>query len=269
MDLIQLPEIPGRAFARSIGGRFAAATNVIEIYDEIGVYGVSAQSVSAALRDMAGEITVKINSPGGDVFDGIAIYNNLVSHPASINIQVDGIAASAASLIAMAGDTISMAENSFLMVHNAWSFSIGDKRAHRKMGDVLEGIDGALANTYAARSGMGKDEVVALMDDETWLTAQAATESGFANEITEAVKVEAAFDLSMFSKVPAQLKRQMEGYLRDAGFSRSVAAAAVANGFSALPRDAAKPGRRDADAVALWQSLAETISKFKEFHDEH
>lgn len=266
MDLIQLPEIPGRAFARSIGGRFAAATNVIEIYDEIGVYGVSAQSVSAALRDMAGAdtITVKINSPGGDVFDGIAIYNNLVSHPASINIEVDGIAASAASLIAMAGDNIRMAENSFLMIHNAWSFSIGDKRAHRKMGDVLEGIDGALANTYAARSGMGKDEIAALMDDETWLTAQAATESGFANEITEAAKVEAAFDLSIFSKVPAQLKRQMEGCLRDAGFSRSVAAAAVANGFSALPRDAAKPSRRDADVVALWQSLAETISKFKE-----
>ena len=136
----------------------------------------------------AAEITVRINSPGGDVFDGFAIYNLLAQHPAKINVKVDGWAASAASVIAMAGDTIEMAANALMMIHNPWTMAIGDSVSMRKSADLLDQIKGSILTTYQAKTSMDEADIAALMDAETWFDAKGAVEAGLATAIVGKAK---------------------------------------------------------------------------------
>jgi ATP-dependent Clp protease, protease subunit len=161
----------------------------ILIYSDIGPEewgGVSAKAVKAQLDTMndAAEITVRINSPGGDVFDGFAIYNLLAQHPAKINVKVDGWAASAASVIAMAGDTVEMAANALMMIHNPWTLAIGDSANMRKTADLLDQIKGSIVTTYKAKTDMADDDIATLMDAETWFDAQGAVDAGLATGVT-------------------------------------------------------------------------------------
>jgi ATP-dependent Clp protease protease subunit len=144
-----------------------------------------------ALGDIA-ELDIYINSGGGDVFAGFAIYNMLKRHAAKKTVYVDGLAASIASVIAMAGDKIIMPENAMLMIHNAWANVRGNKAKLRKIADEMEKMDGLLADTYMSRSGKGKDDIVALMDAETWFTAAEAVEAGLADEIEASKKLAAS-----------------------------------------------------------------------------
>lgn len=173
--------------------------------------GVTAKNVAEsidALGDVE-QITVRINSVGGSLFEGEAIYNLLRSNPATINIKIDSIAASAGSLIAMAGDTIEMAENAKMMIHNASIFTLGDRHAHEQQRAVLELQDGLIAKVYAARSGKKPSEVVKLMDAETWYTAKDAVANGFADSIATAKKAATAqFDrrfLALFKNAPSDI----------------------------------------------------------------
>lgn len=255
-----------RFFNRALNNRlaFSAAGDetVIEMYDEIGFYGITAQQIRARLNAISTPtIRLRINSPGGDVFDGFAIYNDLKDHPAKVVVDVVGLAASAASIIAMAGDEIHMADNSFMMIHNAWTLAIGDKHALDDVAEILSQIDDAIAATYAKKTGISHAAIVKMMDDETWLGAEEAREKGFAdpepseNEDTE---VAALFDLTAFAKVPAALKQQVERGLRDAGCSRREARAATADGFG-------KFGRRDAAGRDEGRdaATAETVAELK------
>jgi ATP-dependent Clp protease, protease subunit len=147
------------------------------VYEEIGEDWWSGDGLTAKMfkqkLDSAGvyaRIRVRINSPGGDAFEGIAIGNVLKSAGKPVDVIIDGIAASAASIIAMCGDTISMASNSMMMIHNAWTMAIGDSRAMAKMGDTLGKIDGAIAQTYVDKTGKPMAAIRALMDEETWMT---------------------------------------------------------------------------------------------------
>ncbi len=217
----------------------------ITIYDEIGPWGTTAADVRAALSEIKSErITLNINSPGGDVFDGIAIYNDLISHDAKIDVKVTGLAASAASIIAMAGDTIEMGKGAFLMIHNAWAVVMGNKNDLADMSQTLDSIDGALAEIYVERTGIALNEIKDLMDAETWLTASDSVEQGFADtSIDTETKANALFDLSGYRCVPAAVKRDIESRLRDAGYSLKEAKAAVTDGFNALAsRDVSKGG---------------------------
>ena len=160
----------------------------ILIYSDIGPeeFGaVSAKYVKAQLDTMqdAAEITVRINSPGGDVFDGIAIYNLLAQHPAKISVKVDGCAASAASVIAMAGDTIEVAANALMMIHNPWTMAIGDSVNMRKTADLLDQIKDSIVTTYKSKVSMDDADISALMDAETWFDAQGAIDAGLATAI--------------------------------------------------------------------------------------
>lgn len=188
---------------------FAAAkqpqTNdlLIYVYDEIGTSfwaeGITAKGIAAELSN-AGKIdsiTLRINSPGGDVFEGLAIFNLIRTQGVPVTVMVDGVAASAASIIAMAGDRIAMADNSLLMIHNAWTVAIGDARDLRKTADTLDTVSGALAETYVNRSGQSPEDVRAMMDAETWLTASTALEKGFATEIIETKKEDAAAAMAL------------------------------------------------------------------------
>lgn len=182
----------------------AQATDAeIYLYDEIGsgwFGGVSANIFKDELSKLGKikNITLRINSPGGDVFDGIAIYNLLKQNQAHITVYVDGLAASIASIIAMAGDTIKIAENAMMMIHNPWTMAVGNANDMRDIADRLEKVGGQLIATYAKRTGMDEQEIADLMEKETWMTAEEAMDWGFVDSMVESLKMAAHFDLKKF-----------------------------------------------------------------------
>lgn len=183
-----------------------AAGDVAEIfiYDNIGEdwwtgEGVTAKAFIESLNQItAGEIHLHLNSPGGSVFDGQAIYNALVRHPAKVTTYVDGLAASIASVIALAGDRVVMAANSLFMIHNPMSSVNGYASDMRKMADTLDKIRDSIAGVYSDKVKLTRDEIVAAMDEETWFSAEEALQLGFASEISAPIKVAAHFDLSRY-----------------------------------------------------------------------
>lgn len=179
----------------------------IVIYEEIGGWGVSAKQFIEDLKaagDLA-DIVLRLNSPGGSVFDGMAIYNQLKAHPAQVTVHIDGLAASMASVIAMAGDLIVMPDNAMMMIHNPWTVAIGDAEDLRKNADMLDKVKKAIQSAYMTRTGKSEQDISDMMDAETWLTGSEAVAMGFADETTEQMDIAASvknFDLSGFEKSP-------------------------------------------------------------------
>jgi ATP-dependent protease ClpP protease subunit len=181
-------------------------TTEILIYDEIWAFGTNANDFVKGLKGVTTpKISLRINSPGGDVFDGLAIYNALRAHPAKKTVHVDGLAASIASVIAMAGDEIVMADSAFMMIHDSWGLAIGNSEELRALADTLEKIDGSIAGIYATRTGKKADDLRAMMDAETWMTAAEAVEMKFADKSEDAAEAKnaARFDLSGFKNAPS------------------------------------------------------------------
>lgn len=173
----------------------AASPAEIDIFDDIGMWGVTAKDFIDKLRALdAKEITLNINSLGGSVFDGLAMYNALRASGATITVRVLGVAASAASFVAMAGDKIVMPENTFMMVHNPLTGIYGNAEDLREMADVLDKVGRSLVGTYVARTGKSEEEVAALLAAETYMTAAEAVELGFADELEPALRIAANFD---------------------------------------------------------------------------
>lgn len=188
----------------------AAGAAEIWIYEEIGMWGVNAQQFAADLKALQGinDITVHINSPGGSVFDGTAIYNLLKNHPAQVTMEIDGLAASMASVIAMAGDLIIMPENALMMIHNPMMGAGGDAAELRKNADLLDKVKSAIVSAYVNRTGLPEQQISDMMDAETWMTGAEAMDLGFADETTAPVPVAAhavGFDLAGFHNVPESL----------------------------------------------------------------
>jgi len=148
-----------------------------------------------ALSDVE-EIRVFINSDGGDVFAGQAIYSMLKRHKAKISVYIDGLAASIASVIAMAGDVVYMPKNAMMMVHNPWTIARGDANEFRELAEVLDKVRDSLIVVYQDKTGLEREEIIELLDAETWMTAEEAVEKGFADEIEETKQVVALFDKS-------------------------------------------------------------------------
>lgn len=146
--------------------------------------GVTAKLVAAILRRANGAaVTVNVNSPGGDFFEGVAVYNLLREHPGHVTVNVLGLAASAAAVIAMAGDEVRIARAGFLMIHNTWVVAAGDRVGLRAVADWLEPFDAAEADLFATRTGLPRDEVAAMLDRETWIGGSEAVEKGFADAL--------------------------------------------------------------------------------------
>lgn len=269
-----------RFFARAVGTRFEAkkdgAGTTIDLYDEIGYWGTNARGFRAKLKEASGDITLRINSPGGDVFDGIAIYNDLLAYDGKIKVEVVGLAASIASIIAMAGDEITIADNAMFMVHNAWTIGVGNRHDFADVAATLTKIDDALARTYAARTTTGIRAIKQMMDDETWLTAKEAVEAGFATAVGSKAEAKARFDLSVFASVPDALKwresdaeevptkRDLERALtQDAGWSRSKARAALREAEQSEDEPL-----RDAGGVEL-KKLADALATARSAFSHH
>ena len=192
------------------------------LYDEIGLWGITANDFVKDLRTLRGQpVNVYINSPGGEVFDGIAIYNALKNHGSPVTVTVDSLAASIASVIAQAGDTRKMAKVATMMVHEPYGYAVGDTDTMLKMAEELDQMGNTIAGIYADRAGGSVEEWRGVMAEETWYKAQDAVDAGLADEIAGAeAKAKMAayagrvFNLSKFSKVPADL-------IQDAGRTMS------------------------------------------------
>ncbi|WP_321943030.1 head maturation protease, ClpP-related [Paraburkholderia tropica] len=278
MSLLKLPEIRADhrlntaqydlrpdALERWEPGTRAAATDdaaSISIYDSIGDNwegtGVTSKRISAALRTIgARDLTVNVNSPGGDFFEGVAIYNLLREHKAKVTINVMGLAASAASVIAMAGDEILMGEGSFLMIHNAWTVAIGNRHDLAQAAQTLEPFDTAMASLYAKRAGISQADAVALMDKETWIGAEQAVADGFATGLLDSAQVAKDTNASGGRKALALIEASMAraGYSRGA---RRDALKALFDGTPGAAAENAKPGAGD-DVAASLQNLINAL----------
>lgn len=187
---------------------------VTDEYEDTDTSAAGFRNALKSLGDVK-SINLHINSPGGSVFEGIAIYNMLKQNSARINVYIDGLAASIASVIAMSGDAIFMPSNSMMMVHNPWVMAIGNASELRKKADDLDQITKSSVQTYLAKAGDKLDEktLTQLMDDETWLTAQEAVDYGLADEVMEPNKAVASINkqfVSRYRHVPEQLIKQAE-----------------------------------------------------------
>lgn len=257
-------DAPSDVLAKWAEAPMAAASeeeNTISMLEVIGEDwwtggGVTAKRVSAALRSIGKQdVTVKINSPGGDMFEGIAIYNLLRAHPAKVTVEVLGWAASAASIIAMAGDEIRMGLGSFMMVHNAWGVVIGNRHDMRDSAELFDGFDGAIVDIYEARTGMKRVDIEKLMDAETFMGPSEAVKNGFADAVDDGIAAPEGDAKNMDRGLMA--RRQTEAALARAGFSRETRSEMLLE-MGVGARDAAhKPAARDAgiDPAALQRLL--------------
>ena len=199
--------------------------NTISILDPIGAdwfgEGVTDKRIAGALRSIGPKpVTVIINSPGGDYFQGLGIYNILRDHPAKVTVKIVGIAASAASVIAMAGDEIQIARAGFLMIHNTWVVAGGDRHALREVADWLEPFDDTAVDIYAARTGIDPDEIGKMLDRETWIGGTKAVEDGFADALLSVDEIDSTTKNSAQGR-KVQASHKVDTLLARAGVSRS------------------------------------------------
>ncbi len=180
----------------------ADGADVLYIYDEIGFFGVTAKDVVRALSTCTADaLEVHVNSPGGDVFDGIAIYNAIKEHGARVTTICDGIAASAASFIFQAGERRVMTRNAMLMIHDAWGMCVGPADDMRKFADMLDKASDNIADIYAQASGKrDADHFRAQMREEAWLNADEAIEAGLATDIQGEAQASNAWDVRFFNR---------------------------------------------------------------------
>lgn len=256
-------EISARALARWNPSIQAAAseTATISILDAIGYdywtgEGVTAKRIEAALRSIGEDtpVDVVINSPGGDMFEGLAIYNLFREHKAPVNMKVIGVAASAASVIAMAGDTVEIARAGFFMIHNSWVLAAGNRHDLREVSDWLEPFDDVMADIYAVRTGLDKKAVSKLMDSESWIGGQSAVDDGFADSLLTSDDIEQREGAKALSSV-----RRIEGALRASGMPKSEAMALISDFKSALG-DPVGSGTGDPTERGLSAALQETAA---------
>lgn len=243
--------------------------NVITIFDIIGEdwwsgEGVTAKSVAKQLRAIGGAVEVHINSPGGDVFEGFAIYNLLREHPYDVKVKVLGMAASAASVIAMAGDTVEVAAAGFVMIHNCWVLAVGNRHDMKETADFLAPFDAALRQVYVARTGLPEDKIGTMMDNETYIAGADAVEMGFADTLlpSDSVKVD---DKAQARDRELNAVRATETTLLASGLSRTQARERIQRIKGGKHDAVADPAGASMQDAADNQTWAEAALGFKSF----
>ena len=239
---------------------------------DILLYGIvawwdldSKQFAEDLMRITTSKVNLRINSPGGNVFDGIGMYNSIKTHPAQFTSIIESSALSIMSVVALASETVKIAKNAFMMLHEPWSIIAANAKDLRKEADVLDKLSGGMAGTYMEKTGKSAKNVKEWMGEETWFNAQEAKDAGLVDEIIgENKEAKSFFDLSIFANVPEELRerinanrgkpteREIEKILRDSGFSRQEAVAFVAGGYK-------NAAQRDSEPD--WSCLCEIINK--------
>lgn len=263
---------PDLRIVRAAATEDAPREATIYLYDYIGWPFIEARELVPQLQRLdVDRIHLRLNSPGGDVFDGVTLYNAFRQHAAEVITHIDGLAASIASIIALAGDEVRIASNAFYMIHEPTAGTIGTADELRQTADILDKVTAAsLIPTYARASGAEVDAIAAWMAAETWFDAEEAMAAGFATAIEDGADLTNQFDLSGFAHAPAALAhrstpprgggaptvRDLERLLRDAGCSRSVAKAAAAAALKA-------PSLRDAEEDGLLTATQQLVATMR------
>ena len=257
-----MPKWKLKALAQAVNGGLAlSATNQINAKGELLLYGVigdwwdglDAMTIVReveALND--GPLSVRIHSEGGFITEGLAIYNALANSERRVEVTIDGIALSMASVIAMAGDVVRIPANAFIMIHKPSGPSLGEADDHRRTADVYDQFEDTLANIYATKTGLDKDTLKAMMAAETWLNGEQAVELGFADELIEPVQAVAQVDLAAFQNAPAGA---VNLYHRPASGQHTPAATAAAH---TNPKGTVMNLEQRAKAVGLSRHAGET-----------
>lgn len=268
ISALTMPSVLERWSEDAAGVRaLTTGDNVITMFDVIGDDywsggGITAKSVAAQLRAIGDRaVEVQINSPGGDMFEGIAIYNVLREHPQPITVKIMGMAASAASIIAMAGDTIEIGAASFVMIHNCWVMAVGNRHDMAETAAWLEPFDQAMADVYAARTGQDVKAVQRWLDAETYMSGSVAVDRGFADALLPADQMQVDEKAKAGDQGTNKL-RAMELTLVSAGMTRSQARARIneLKGTPGAAQGAPTPGAGDDDWTA---QASELLAAFK------
>jgi ATP-dependent Clp protease, protease subunit len=210
----------GYSIKARAGTQDAPAAEIV-LYEDVGAGffgdGVTARQFAEDLKALGkvDRINVRINSAGGDVFDGLTIYRRLVDHPATVITYVDGVAASIASVIAMAGKEIHIAESAFVMIHDAWGMVVGSAAEMRQMADLFDKATGSIADVYAKRTGQDMAKIRNWMASETWFTGSEAVDNKFATVVDRNMRIAAHLDkskLSRFRTIPVALTERPQYY---------------------------------------------------------
>lgn len=242
-----------------MAAKFKASAGMAEIDLYSDVFPGTAKYLRDQLKMFGdGPVTVCLNSPGGDVLEGVAIYNVLNAR-GNVKMRVEGLAASIASIIMMAGKEIEVCSGAFVMVHNPWAMSMGESDDLRSTADVLDKMKQSMVSIYVKRTGLKDDEVVALMDDETWMTAEEAVEKGFADKVLDGPGASAKASLGTcaqyFAKVPTVLKAEQSS-------------AAVTEGKKMSEEDKKKMEALEAQVAALTKALEAKKAEEEEEEEE-
>jgi len=252
----------------------------IWIYEEIGENwwdgsGITAKGFQKELSEIkASQIDLHINSPGGLVFDGITIHNLIKQHPANVTTYIDGLAASIASVIALAGNKVVMANNALFMIHKASGAAYGNSDDMRDFADKLDKVNGSIATTYTVKTGKNEDEINGLMGAETWLSAVDALEMGFIDEIygeadiTACAKFVPVMQKAKFQRIPENIiakkekpdARTLERILRDGGCSEAMAKSILSSGYKGEQRDVAPDADQREAAVVIPMKKRDRVS---------
>jgi ATP-dependent Clp protease, protease subunit len=252
---------------RQASGDTQTVENTISVLDVIGNdawgEGVTAKRIAGALRAIGErDVVVNINSPGGNYFEGLAIYNTLREHKAKVTVKILGVAASAASVIAMAADEVQIARAGFLMIHNAWVVAEGDRHQLREVADFLEPFDAAAVDIYVARSGMDAKEVAKMLDRETWIGGAEAVEKGLADTLLSSDAVVASPQGSAAAKTQVAAHR-VDDLLAQLNVPRSERRDLIAALKGGMP-GAASTGMHDAAVLSEVNDLLKsTLNTFK------
>ena len=247
-----------------------AETAEVLLYDEIGGWGITASDFAKELQGVKAKIiNLRINSPGGDVFDGVAIYNALKNHPAAVHAVVDGLAASSASFISQAGDTVLMATGSTMMIHEPNGMTMGDAQDHAKMAETLDKIGDTIASFYAMRAGGDEALWRSRMRAESWFRAQEAVDIGLADGVVggKAENRVGIFNLSSFKNVPEWVPQAITPPIDEPQpeptpepLSPSPIAEALREGVREVVRDPGEVARKAASALsALREGIEEVV----------
>jgi len=242
------------------------ADNTLSLFGQIGEdfwgEGITTKSTSERLKSFGGkDIELHINSPGGDMFEGIAIYNLLREYEGNVKVKVMGMAASAGSLIAMAGDTIEIGASSFLMIHNCWIMAIGNRHDLKEASEWLEPFDEAMAGIYAQRSGADLNKIKGWLDKETYMSGAQAIERGFADDLLPADQIKIDENQKKTDEETNAL-RSMELALVNSGLTRTQARAHIKK-IKGMHDAAPEPGvMQDADTI-LTAGLSSLISSLQ------
>ena len=193
-------EAPGKKFEIKNEGD----ETTIYLYDVIdNWYGIDSENFIKTLNDISSSVIhLRINSPGGDVFDARAINTALKQHKAKVVAHIDGLAASAATYVALGADEVHIAEGAFFMIHKGWTIALGNADDFKKTASLLDKVDDSIAGDYQAKTGIERSELISMMADETWMTATEALEKGFVDTVFDGDKVENSFDLSVYDHAP-------------------------------------------------------------------